>query len=69
VGILKDGTIVLGISATSVNLYTMARFFRDSLEAEDVLYLDGTISRICSGNGDCPAGEFSGMLVVGSPLR
>lgn len=46
VGVAPDGRALFAISGRAVNFHTFARFFRDALGTPDVLYLDGSISRL-----------------------
>jgi uncharacterized protein YigE (DUF2233 family) len=47
VGISKD-TIVFVISEQPINFYEFAVFFRDELQCQDALYLDGVVSSLYS---------------------
>lgn len=44
VGISKDGRVVFAISDEEVNFYDFAALFRDNLNCNNALYLDGAIS-------------------------
>ncbi len=47
VGVSRDGrTVHLAISHTPVNLWDFATMFRDDLDVDDALYLDGQISQL-----------------------
>jgi len=48
VGIAGDGTLIFVISDTPVNFYQFSSLFRDTLQVNNALYLDGTISRLYS---------------------
>lgn len=68
VGVDRMGRVVLAISRGPVSLGRFARLFRDALECQNALFLDGGISALYDGNryivgGDHPAGP---MLVVES---
>lgn len=49
VGISKD-TILFVISEQPINFYEFAVFFRDELQCQDALYLDGVVSSLYSVN-------------------
>ena len=46
VGIDSTGDVVFAISNTAVNFYTFAALFRDKLDCNNALYLDGSISEM-----------------------
>ncbi|MEN8213075.1 MAG: phosphodiester glycosidase family protein [Pseudomonadota bacterium] len=46
VGIDSKGGVVFAISNTPVNFYTFAALFRDQLDCDNALYLDGSISEM-----------------------
>jgi uncharacterized protein YigE (DUF2233 family) len=46
VGISNDGNVVFAISNEEVNFYDFAAFFKDKLGCDNVLYLDGAISKM-----------------------
>ncbi len=46
VGIDSKGGVVFAISNTPVNFYTFAALFRDKLDCDNALYLDGSISEM-----------------------
>ena len=46
IGINKNGKVVFVISDEPVNFYEFAELFRDYLECDNALYLDGVISRM-----------------------
>ncbi len=46
VGIDSQGGVVFAISNTPVNFYTFAALFRDKLDCNNALYLDGSISEM-----------------------
>src|SRR6185436_15174897 len=49
VGISKN-TILFVISEQPINFYEFAVFFRDELQCQDALYLDGVVSSLYSVN-------------------
>ena len=46
VGVRKDGVAVFAISNGTVNFHAFARLFRDALDCDNALFLDGTISSL-----------------------
>lgn len=46
VGVDSKGRVVFAISNTPVNFYTFAALFRDKLDCDNALYLDGSISEM-----------------------
>jgi uncharacterized protein YigE (DUF2233 family) len=46
VGIMENGNVVFAISRNLVNFHDFATFFRDVLNCENALYLDGAISEM-----------------------
>jgi uncharacterized protein YigE (DUF2233 family) len=46
VGQRADGSVVLALTDAPMSLYAFAQFFRDTLKAENALYLHGAISRL-----------------------
>ncbi|AWN23704.1 hypothetical protein DKM44_11075 [Deinococcus irradiatisoli] len=72
VGVCKGGPggkmlVKFAISASPVNFYTFATFFRDALGCPDALYLDGSISALYTPDlGDGQWVNFAGMWAVTS---
>jgi uncharacterized protein YigE (DUF2233 family) len=65
VGIAPDGKPVFAISAEPVSFGRFARFFRDSVEAQDALYFDGSVSSLWDpANGRRDAFAPVGPMVV-----
>ena len=66
VGVRSDGAVVLAMTRTPVNLWTLAMFMRDRMGCPSALYLDGVISQLWLA-GD-PLAEarypYVGMLAV-----
>lgn len=46
VGVTRKGEVVFVISETPVNFHEFASYFRDVLQCDDALYLDGSVSSI-----------------------
>ena len=46
VGVTADGAVIFVIADTPVRFYDFAVFFRDRLETENALFLDGSVSRL-----------------------
>lgn len=46
VGVDRSGNAIFAISNSPVNFYTFAQLFRDKLNCENALYLDGAISKM-----------------------
>ncbi|WP_162150286.1 phosphodiester glycosidase family protein [Asticcacaulis sp. AC460] len=66
VGINHDGKLVFAISNGPVSFYDFAGYFRDTLDCDDALYLDGVISRMyapAQGRRDSDD-DFVGMIAV-----
>jgi uncharacterized protein YigE (DUF2233 family) len=71
VGVISPGQIMFVISQTPVTFYELAVLFRDRLNCQDALYLDGVISQMATPElcvGDHPA-PFAGMWAVVSPTE
>jgi uncharacterized protein YigE (DUF2233 family) len=67
VGVRADGTVVFAIADNGVNFHHFATAFRDELDCENALFLDGTISQLYSGPGSRmppPVREFAAIFVV-----
>ena len=65
VGIAPSGTALFAISEEPVSFGKFARFFRDSLKAEDALYFDGAVSSLWDpANGRRDAHAPLGPMVV-----
>ena len=65
VGIAPDGTPVFVISEDAVSFGKLARFFRDSLKANNALYFDGSVSSLWDpANGRQDAFTPLGPIVV-----
>jgi uncharacterized protein YigE (DUF2233 family) len=70
VGVRADGTVVFAISDDPVNFYHFATAFRDELDCENAVFLDGYISRLYSVPGSAipqQVGPFAAMFVVSEP--
>jgi len=50
VGVRDDGAVVFALSDTAVTFHEFARFFRDTADCPNALYLDGAISRVFSAD-------------------
>lgn len=73
VGVRNAQTVLLVISRDDVNLWTFAALFRDELECDDALYLDGVISALwaegAGRDGDLDGkGPFAG-IISASPRK
>jgi len=69
VGVSRDGrTVHLAISFAPMNLWDFATLFRDELEVDDALYLDGQISQVwIDGVTDEPLaflGPYAGVIAA-----
>ncbi|MEO0454518.1 MAG: phosphodiester glycosidase family protein [Verrucomicrobiota bacterium] len=65
VGVDSNGNPILVFTHDPVNFYTLSLFFRDQLECQDALYLDGSISQIWTpGSRPRQKEDFAGMLGV-----
>ena len=69
VGVRDPQTVFLVISRDDVNLWTFASLFRDELECNDALYLDGVISALWAAgagrDGDLDGkGPFAGVITA-----
>jgi len=65
VGVDASGRALFLISEVPVSFGKMARFYRDVLNAENALFLDGTVSQIWDpANGRMDAGYELGPLIV-----
>lgn len=65
VGIAPDGAITFVISEDFISLGKFARFFRDSVKANNALYFDGSVSSLWDpANGRRDSGAELGPLVV-----
>jgi len=66
VGLTRDGKVVFAISQTLVTFYEFATLFRDVLECDDALYLDGALSAVYAPDQgqNFLGGDFVGMLAV-----
>jgi len=61
VGILPDNKVVFTISKKEINLYNLAKFFKD-IGCKNALYLDGIISKMYYPEGNIE--QLDGILVV-----
>lgn len=50
VGVTKSGSVIFAISEEPINFYQFATFFRDKLNTNNALYLDGSISSMFLNN-------------------
>ena len=68
VGVSASNRVALVVSRDKVTFYTLALFFRDVLECNNALYLDGTISQLYAPplNRVDPrrSGPFAGIIAV-----
>jgi uncharacterized protein YigE (DUF2233 family) len=69
VGVRDPQTVILVVSRDDVNLWTFASLFRNELQCNDALYLDGVISALwaegAGRDGDLDAkGPFAGVITV-----
>ncbi len=66
VGVRQDGTVVFALSVDPVRFHDFATLFRDVLDCDDALFLDGTISGIHTPDAKVGATErtYGGVLVV-----
>ena len=66
VGVSRSGEVIFVLSHTPVTFYELASAFRDELECENALYLDGTISKFYVRKIDKLEDneEFAGMIVI-----
>ena len=68
VGVAASNRVALVVSRDKVTFYTLALFFRDVLECNNALYLDGTISQLYAPplNRVDPrrSGPFAGIIAV-----
>ena len=66
VGVTHDGKVVFAISQTLVTFYEFATLFRDVLECNDALYLDGALSAVYAPDQgqNFLGGDFVGILAV-----
>lgn len=71
VGVRDDGTVALAISLEPVRFHDFATLFRDVLDCNDALFLDGSISSLWTEAGTVgPRRQrYSGVLVVSVPQR
>jgi uncharacterized protein YigE (DUF2233 family) len=70
VGVRADGTIVFAIADDGVSFHQFATAFRDELECENALFLDGTISQLYTGPGTrlpSRVREFAAIFAVSEP--
>lgn len=70
VGVRADGTVVFAIADQPVNFHHFATAFRDELDTENALYMDGFVSRLYTGPGSeipSQARPFAGIFVVSEP--
>lgn len=64
VGVSADGkTVYLAISQGEVRFHDFATLFRDKLNCEDALFLDGTVSKLWT-RGDTPTSRFGAVIAV-----
>jgi uncharacterized protein YigE (DUF2233 family) len=65
VGIVSQHVIVFVLSENPITFYNFAVLFRDRLDCQDALYLDGEISRFAfPAQAESPEGDFAGFLAV-----
>lgn len=65
VAALTPSQVVLAISRTEVTLYDFATFFRDEMQCNDALYLDGDITRMYAPElGRRDTGSCAGIIGV-----
>lgn len=67
VGILRDGLVCFALSDEPVTFYEFATLFRDRLQCDDALYLDGEMSSIrVPGDADLPGDDrtYAGLIAV-----
>jgi uncharacterized protein YigE (DUF2233 family) len=70
VGVRADGTVVFAIADDGVSFHQFATAFRDALECENALFLDGTISQLYAGPGTrlpSRVREFAAVFAVSEP--
>jgi uncharacterized protein YigE (DUF2233 family) len=70
VGVRTDGTVVFAIADDGVSFHAFATAFRDALDCENALFLDGTISQLYAGPGTRMPGrgrEFAAVFAVTQP--
>jgi uncharacterized protein YigE (DUF2233 family) len=70
VGVRADGTVVFAIADDGVSFHQFATAFRDALDCENALFLDGTISQLYAGPGTRMPGrsrEFAAVFAVTGP--
>lgn len=70
VGVRADGTVVFAIADDGVSFHQFAVAFRDALDCENALFLDGTISQLYAGPGTRMPGrgrEFAAIFAVTEP--
>lgn len=70
VGVRADGSVVFAIADDGVSFHQFATAFRDTLDCENALFLDGTISQLYAGPGTrlpSRVREFAALFVVGEP--
>lgn len=71
VGVRADGTVVFAIADDGVSFHQFAVAFRDALDCENALFLDGTISQLYAGPGTRMPGrgrEFAAIFAVTRPV-
>ncbi len=71
VGVRADGTVVFAIADDGVSFHAFATAFRDALDCENALFLDGTISQLYAGPGTRMPGrgrEFAAVFAVTEPV-
>jgi uncharacterized protein YigE (DUF2233 family) len=70
VGVRADGTVVFAMADDGVSFHQFATAFRDALDCENALFLDGTISQLYAGPGTRLPGrvrEFAAIFAVSEP--
>jgi len=69
VGTINETNIVFAISNERVNFYTFASLFREVLQCNNALYLDGAISRmhLPALNRIDKGGDFGGIIAITKP--
>jgi uncharacterized protein YigE (DUF2233 family) len=70
VGVRADGTVVFAIADDGVSFHQFAVAFRDELDCENALFLDGTISQLYAGPGTrlpSRVREFAAIFAVSEP--
>jgi uncharacterized protein YigE (DUF2233 family) len=70
VGVRADGSVVFAMADDGVSFHQFATAFRDDLDCQDALFLDGTISQLYAGPGTrlpSRVREFAAIFAVSEP--